>query len=217
MALAIFDLDNTLIADDSDYLWGEFLVQNGYVDAEHFAEQNKQFFEDYKAGCLDIMAYQRFALKPLSEQSMETLNDWHQQFMQTFIEPILLPKAQAVVDKHVKNGDRVMIITATNTFVTRPIGLRYGITELLGTEGEIKDSRYTGEVDGIPTFQEGKVTRLNEWLQQESENLEGSFFYSDSFNDLPLLNIVDHPIVVDGDDKLLQVAKDKNWQSISFR
>ena len=217
MALAIFDLDNTLIGNDSDFLWGEFLVQNGYVNADEFAAKNAQFYEDYKTGNLDIMAYQRFALKPLSEHSMETLNKWHAQFMETFIEPIILPKAQALVDEHKAKGDRVMIITATNTFITRRIGLRYGIAELLGTNGEIVNNRYTGEVAGIPTFQEGKVTRLNEWLARENETLEGSFFYSDSFNDLPLLEIVDNPIVVDGDDKLLAIAKEKNWPSISFR
>lgn len=217
MALAIFDLDNTLIANDSDYLWGEFLVKNGYVDADAFAEQNAQFYEDYKAGTLDIMAYQRFALKPLSEQPMETLNQWHAEFMETFIEPIILPKAQALVDKHKAAGDRVMIITATNTFITRRIGLRYGIAELLGTNGEIINNRYTGEVAGTPTFQAGKVTRLNDWLKQENETLNGSYFYSDSHNDLPLLEIVDHPVVVDGDDKLLAVAKTRNWPTISLR
>lgn len=217
MALAIFDLDNTLIGNDSDYLWGEFLVHNGYVDAEQFAETNAQFFEDYKAGNLDIFAYQRFALKPLSEQNMETLAQWHNQFMESFIEPIILPKAQALVDEHKAKGDRVIIITATNTFITRPIGERYGITELLGTEGEIVDGRYTGEVAGVPTFQDGKVTRLNEWLAQQGETLEGSYFYSDSHNDLPLLKIVDNPVVVDGDDKLLAYAKENNWPAMSLR
>ncbi|MGM0542159.1 MAG: HAD family hydrolase, partial [Pseudomonadota bacterium] len=203
MALVIFDLDNTLIGGDSDYLWGEFLVQNKYVNAAEFSAQNVQFYEEYKAGTLDIMAYQRFALKPLSEHSMETLNKWHAQFMETFIEPIVLAKARALVEKHKSKGDRVIIITATNTFITRPIGLRYGIAELLGTNGEIVNKRYTGEVEGIPTFQAGKVTRLKEWLAQENETLEGSYFYSDSFNDLPLLEIVEHPIIVDGDEKLL--------------
>lgn len=217
MALAIFDLDNTLIANDSDYLWGEFLVERGYVDGKEFATTNARFFEDYKNGTLDILAYQRFALKPLSQQTMETLTQWHSDFMQTVIEPIVLPKALAAVEKHKAQGDRVMIITATNTFITRPIGERYGITELLGTEGEIINNRYSGEVTGTPTFQEGKVIRLNEWLKQENETLEGSYFYSDSHNDLPLLKLVDHPIVVDADDKLLAVAKEQNWQSISFR
>ncbi len=217
MALVIFDLDNTLIGGDSDYLWGEFLVQNKYVDATEFAAQNAQFYEDYKAGTLDIMAYQRFALKPLSEQKMETLNKWHAQFMQTFVEQIVLPKAQALVDEHKAKGDRVIIITATNTFITRRIGLRYGIAELLGTNGEIVDNRYTGEIKGVPTFQEGKVTRLKEWLKRENESLEGSFFYSDSFNDLPLLEIVENPIIVDGDDKLLEIARTRQWPIMSLR
>ena len=217
MALAIFDLDNTLIAGDSDYLWGEFLVKNSYVDGEEFAKNNAQFYEDYKSGNLDIIAYQKFALSPLSKQTMTTLNNWHKQFIATFIQPIILPKAQALVDKHKQQGDRVIIITATNTFVTKPIGEIYGITELLGTEGEIINDRYTGEVSGIPTFQKGKVTRLNQWLIDNNESLAGSYFYSDSHNDLPLLEIVDKPVVVDGDEKLLQIAKDKNWRSISLR
>lgn len=217
MALAIFDLDNTLIAGDSDYLWGEFLVKNSYVDGEEFAKNNAQFYEDYKSGNLDIIAYQKFALSPLSKQTMTTLNNWHKQFIATFIQPIILPKAQALVDKHKQQGDRVIIITATNTFVTRPIGKMYGINELLGTEGEIINGKYTGEVSGVPTFQKGKVTRLNEWLIENNESLSGSYFYSDSHNDLPLLEIVDKPVVVDGDEKLLQIAKDKNWRSISLR
>lgn len=217
MALAIFDLDNTLIAGDSDYLWGEFLVKNNYVNSAQFAKTNDQFYEDYKAGTLDIVAYQRFALTPLSLQTMETLNDWHNQFMEQLIKPIILPKALELVKKHQQNGDRVIIITATNTFVTRPIGLIYGIEELLGTEGEIIDNRYTGEVSGTPTFQEGKVTRLNKWLTENQESLYGSYFYSDSHNDLPLLNIVSHPVVVDGDETLLKVAQEKKWDCISLR
>ena len=217
MALAIFDLDNTLIANDSDFLWGEFLIEKGYVDAEEFATKNAQFYEDYKSGNLDIFAYQRFALKPLSKQSMNTLKQWHADFMRSVIEPIVLPKALALVEKHKKQGDRVIIITATNTFITRPIGQRYGIDELLGTEGEIKNGRYTGQVFGTPTFQEGKVTRLNEWLAKENESLAGSYFYSDSHNDLPLLKKVDHPVVVDGDEKLLAFAKQAGWPAISLR
>ncbi len=217
MALAIFDLDNTLIAGDSDYLWGTFLVDKGYVNAERFAATNDQFYEDYKSGQLDIFAYQRFALEPLSKQTMPTLDAWHQNFLEEYIEPILLPKAQQLVDQHRQQGDRVLIITATNTFITRPIGEKYGISELLGTEGEIVNDRYTGEVLGTPTFREGKVTRLNEWLEAEKESMQGSYFYSDSHNDLPLLKLVDHPVVVDGDDTLLEYAKTQNWKTISLR
>lgn len=217
MALAIFDLDNTLIANDSDYLWGEFLVSKGYVDGEAFAQKNAQFFEDYKAGTLDIFAYQRFALEPLSQQSMATLNQWHQEFMAEYIEPIILPKALKLIEEHKAKGDELMIITATNTFITRPIGLRYGIETLLGTEGEIKNHRYTGDVDGTPTFQEGKVIRLNQWLQKHNKTLQGSYFYSDSHNDLPLLKKVDHPVIVDGDEKLVAYAEQHNWPCISLR
>ena len=217
MALAIFDLDNTLIAGDSDYLWGTFLVDKGYVNAERFAATNDQFYEDYKSGQLDIFAYQRFVLEPLSKQTMTTLDAWHQNFLEEYIEPILLPKAQQLVDQHRQQGDRVLIITATNTFITRPIGEKYGISELLGTEGEIVNDRYTGEVLGTPTFREGKVTRLNEWLEAEKESMQGSYFYSDSHNDLPLLKLVDHPVVVDGDDTLLEYAKTQNWKTISLR
>lgn len=217
MALAIFDLDNTLIGNDSDYLWGEFLVSKGYVDGKSFAATNAQFYEDYKAGTLDIYAYQRFALEPLSKQDMATLDKWHEEFMTEFIEPIILPKALALVEKHKQQGDEVMIITATNTFITRPIGLRYGIETLLGTEGEIKDGRYTGEVNGTPTFQEGKVLRLNQWLAENNKDLQGSYFYSDSHNDLPLLKLVEHPIIVDGDDKLVAYAKAHGWPCISLR
>lgn len=217
MALAIFDLDNTLISNDSDYLWGEFLVQKGYVDAKEFAQANTQFYEDYKSGNLDIFAYLRFALKPLSEQTMETLNAWHNEFMAEFIEPHLLPKAQALVEKHRKAGDELLIITATNSFITRPIGLRYGIETLLGSDGEIVNGCYTGEVCGTPTFQEGKVVRLKEWMTENNETLEGSYFYSDSHNDLPLLKLVEHPIVVDGDEKLVAYAKEHGWECISLR
>lgn len=217
MALAIFDLDNTLIAGDSDHAWGEFLIAKGYVDSDAFARQNDQFYEDYKAGTLDIFAYQRFALKPLTEQSMDVLSAWHEEFMKDFISPLLLPKAQALVEKHRDQGDRLLIITATNTFITRPIGQRYGIHELLGTEGEILNGRYTGEVAGTPTFQEGKVTRLNEWMKQENETLDGSYFYSDSHNDLPLLKQVTYPVAVDPDDTLHAHAQSQNWPIISLR
>ncbi|MBN2647527.1 MAG: HAD family hydrolase [Thiotrichales bacterium] len=217
MALAIFDLDNTLIANDSDFLWGEFLVAKGYVDGKQFAQANARFYEEYKAGTLDIMAYQHFVLKPLSQQSMSTLNQWHQQFMAEYIEPIVLPKALAQVEYHRQRGDTLLIITATNTFITRPIGRRFGIDTLLGTEGKIVDNRYTGEVEGMPTFQQGKVIRLAQWMNENNQNLTDSYFYSDSHNDLPLLKEVTHPVVVDGDAKLQEYARQHGWECISFR
>lgn len=217
MALAIFDLDNTLIAGDSDYLWGKFLIQKGAVDAAFFEAENDRFYEMYKAGTLDIMEYQRFSLKPLTLFDMATLQTWHTEFMQTMIEPIYLPKAQALVDLHHNQGDELLIITATNSFVTRPIAERYGIRNLIGTDPEIVDGRFTGEVDGTPSFQNGKVIRLQEWLKAHDQDLEGSYFYSDSHNDQPLLEVVDNPVVVDADATLLKTAAEKSWPSITLR
>ncbi|MPQ76171.1 HAD family phosphatase [Hydrogenovibrio sp. JE_KL2] len=217
MALAIFDLDNTLISGDSDYLWGKFLIKQGLVDAENFEQQNDLFYEEYKKGSLDIMAYQRFSLAPIANRPMEELNAWHQQFMAEFIQPIYLDKAQALVNQHREKGDTLLVITATNSFVTRPIAKLYGIENLLGTDPEMKNGTFTGEVDGIPTFQHGKVERLNMWLAETGETLENSYFYSDSHNDIPLLEEVTFPTVVDADDQLLAHAQKKGWPSISLR
>ena len=217
MKLAIFDLDNTLIAGDSDYLWGKFLIQKGAVDPAFFDAENDRFYANYKNGTLNIMEYQRFSLKPLTQYSMQTLLDWHQEFMQTMIEPIYLQKAQDLVNKHKANGYTLLIITATNSFVTRPIGLRYGIENLIGTDPEIINDCFTGEVSGTPSFQEGKVIRLNSWLQKHTFDLSEAYFYSDSRNDLPLLEAVGNPIVVDGDDVLKTIANERNWPSISLR
>lgn len=217
MALAIFDLDNTLIAGDSDYLWGKFLIQKGAVDAEFFESENERFYAMYKAGTLDIMEYQHFSLKPLTHYDMATLIGWHDEFMKQLIEPIYLPKAQALVDEHREKGDELLIITATNSFVTRPIGQMYGITNLIGTDPQVIDNRFTGEVDGVPSFQGGKVTRLKMWLAERQMSLEDSYFYSDSHNDQPLLELVDYPVVVDPDETLLKVAQRKNWPAISLR
>lgn len=217
MSLAIFDLDNTLIGGDSDYLWGEFLVQNQLIDAEQYRRENEKFYQQYQDGSLDIFEYQAFSLKPLSLYPMEQLLKWHQAFMQQMIEPILLPKAQELIEGHKARGERPLIITATNTFITRPIGEKLGIDELIGTEPEMENQRFTGRVAGIPSFQQGKVQRLENWLQEQGENLENSYFYSDSHNDIPLLEKVTFPIAVDADDKLKQVAHQRGWKQISLR
>lgn len=217
MALAIFDLDHTLINGDSDYLWGKFLVEKGVVDKTYYETRNDQFYEDYKNGTLDIMAYQHFSLEPLSKHDMTTLNAWHDEFMESFIRPIYQPKAQSLVDEHRAKGDTLLIITATNSFVTRPIAELYGIENLIGTDPEMKDNRYTGEVAGTPSFQGGKVTRLNEWLICNHHDLSGSFFYSDSQNDIPLLDIVENPVAVDCDDTLASYAQERNWPIISLK
>lgn len=217
MGLAIFDLDNTLIGGDSDYLWGEFLVKNQLIDGEHYRRENERFYRDYQNGCLDIYEYQAFSLQPLTQHSMAQLQQWHQQFMQEMIAPIMLPKAQSLIQQHRQQGDRLLIITATNTFITRPIGEKLGIHELIGTEPEVIDGRFTGRVAGIPSFQHGKVTRLNDWLAQHNEDLNDSYFYSDSHNDLPLLEQVTYPVAIDADPRLTEVARQKGWKQMSLR
>ena len=217
MALAIFDLDNTLLAGDSDYLWGQFLVQHELVDRDWYERENQRFYDEYKQGHLDINEFLAFSLQPLAKMSMQQLAELHRQFMTSSIEPILLNKADALLNKHRQQGDFLLIITATNRFVTEPIAERLGVDDLLATEAEIVNDRYTGQPTGIPCFQDGKVKRLNSWLAQTGHNMEGSWFYSDSHNDLPLLEGVDHPVAVDPDDTLAQHAEMKGWPIMSLR
>ncbi len=217
MTLAIFDLDNTLIGGDSDKLWGQYLFDQRLVDTTGFAEQNDQFYEDYKAGILNIEAYLRFALGPLKGQPMDVLDAWHREFMRTVISPIMLPKAQELLAEHRAQGHTLLIITATNVFITRPIAAALGIENLLGCEAEIIDGRYTGEPTGVASYHEGKVTRLNEWLLKTGESIEGAYFYSDSQNDLPLLEIVDNPVAVNPDETLRKRALDAGWPVLSLR
>ncbi len=217
MTLAIFDLDNTLIGGDSDYLWGRFLVERGLVDGEDFAARNEQFYADYQAGRLDIMAYLRFALSPLAGQPPDVLAAWHREFMVSKIQPIMLPRAAALIESHRERGHELLIVTATNHFITRPIADALGVRELLACEAEIVNGRYTGEPLGVPSYHEGKVTRLNAWLAGRNITLAGSFCYSDSHNDLPLLELVDHPVAVDPDPVLLAHAEAAGWPVISLR
>lgn len=217
MALAIFDLDNTLIGGDSDHLWGEFVCARGLVDSAAFSALNDQFYADYQSGSLDIDAYLRFALAPLKGQSPDVLAAWHHDFMSTMIAPIMLPKAQQLIANHRNSRDDLLIITATNAFITRPIATALGIEDLLACEAEIENGLYTGEPTGTPSYKEGKVTRLEEWLRGRDISLEGAYFYSDSHNDLPLLEQIDKPIAVDPDDTLLARAQEAGWPVISLR
>ncbi|HIB27685.1 MAG TPA: HAD family hydrolase [Candidatus Thioglobus sp.] len=216
MALAIFDLDKTLIGGDSDFLWGEFLSEIGAVDADTYQIKNQYFFDQYALGKLNINEYLEFCLEPLSLNSRTTLNEWHQRFMQAKIEQILLPKAQAIIDKHKAQGDTILVITATNSFVTGPIVKRYGIDNLLATNPEVKNGKFTGKVEGEPCFQKGKIAHLDRWLEQTGEDMTGSYFYSDSHNDLPMLELVDNPVVVHGDETLQKVAKERGWPSLDW-
>lgn len=217
MALAIFDLDNTLIAGDSDHAWGQFLVEKAIVDAQEYKEANDQFLLDYQNGELDILKYLSFALKPLAEYPMETLLEWRKEFFVEKIKPIMLDKAIALVEKHRSAGDTLLIITATNHFVTEPIAQAFGIETLIATLPELVEGKYTGRVAGTPSFKEGKITRLNEWLESNHHSLEGSYFYSDSHNDLPLLKLVDSPIAIDPDETLREYSENNNWPVQTLR
>ena len=217
MAFALFDLDNTLLADDSDFLWGCFLVDKGLVDKTTYDEANKRFYDDYKKGTLDIFEFLAFSLKPLTQIPREKLTELHKEFMQKHIIPVMTQKGLAQVQQHRDKGDITVIITATNRFVTAPIAEAFQVDDLIATDPEIIDGRYTGKVAGTPCFQEGKITRLNQWLENTSHDLENSTFYSDSHNDLALLEVVTTPVAVDPDDQLKARAIEKKWQIRSFR
>ncbi len=217
MPLAIFDLDNTLLDGDSDYLWGRYLSETGVVDGEAYERENDRFFEQYKAGDLDIHEFLRFSLRPLKEHPMEELFAWRDQFMCRKIDPIILPRAVELVEKHRQSGHTLLIITATNAFVTEPIARRFGIENLIATEPEMLQGSYTGEVAGIPSFQGGKVERLRQWLEDKDDDLTGSTFYSDSHNDIVLMEKVDQPVAVDPDEQLAEIAALRGWPVISLR
>ena len=217
MSLAIFDLDNTLLNGDSDHAWGEFLCEQGIVDATEYSNKNDYFLEQYKKGSLDIHEFLEFALRPLAEIPTEKLTELHAQFMQVKIEPMLLSKSLALLQKHRDQGDFLLIITATNRFVTGPIATRLGVDAIIATDPEVINGQYTGKLAGTPCFQSGKVTRLHHWLKETKHTLAGSFFYSDSCNDLPLLELVDNPVAVDADEALALTATQKGWPIISLR
>ena len=217
MALTLFDLDNTLITDDSDYLWGQYLVEHHIVDPAQYAEKNRQFFEDYEQGTLDIDSYLKFSLKPLSLHSMQQLNKWRTDYVENVIRPIVAKGSRNIIEKHRSRGDTLMIISATNLFITQPIAELLNIPHILATRPEIVNGRYTGKYTGIATFQNGKVSALNEWLKDNNMDLSDSTFYSDSHNDLPLLESVEHPVAVNPDKILLQTAQNNSWPIIDLR
>lgn len=217
MPLAIFDLDNTLLGDDSDYLWGQFIIEQGLVDEESYSEGNERFYQDYVRGDLDIYAYLAFVAEPLKRYSQAQLDSLHQQFMAAKIEPVILEKGRELLAEHRRQGHQLMIITATNSTITAPIAKALGVEVLLAPELEVVDGYITGEVIGTPTFQQGKVSRLQQWLAQHGGDLGGAFFYSDSHNDLPLLKVVDNPVAVDPDDTLRAYAQANGMPIISLR
>jgi HAD superfamily hydrolase (TIGR01490 family) len=197
-----------------------FLIRQGLLDEKTHHERNEQFYLDYKNGNLDIYKFLAFQLKPLSEHSMADLNALHAKYMDTVIRPMMTQKAQDLVNQHKAQGDLCLVITATNSFVTKPIAQAYGIAHLIGTDPEMVNGAYTGGVAGVPSFQEGKVTRLKLWLAERGQQLadfERSYFYSDSHNDLPLMKLVTHPVAVDADAKLTDYAQQHGWPHISLR
>ena len=220
MNLAIFDLDNTLLNGDSDYNWSLFLIKKGILDKSIYEQQNEEFFKDYQTGSLDIDAYAEFQFKPLRENERLFLNDLRDEYVATIIRPMITEKAKDLVNEHRSQGDQLLIITATNSFITKPIAALFGIEELIGTDLEEINSQFTGKIKGVASFQEGKVTRLNQWLDEKHLTLaqfDKTFFYSDSKNDLPLLKIVSHPVAVNPDATLNAEAKKNNWPIMSLR
>lgn len=217
MNLALFDLDNTLLAGDSDFEWAQFLIDRGVLDRATYEARNQAFYDQYKAGTLDIREFLDFQLKPLSQYPRPVLDAWHGEYMKQRILPMIRDSARALVDKH--RGEVCVIITATNSFVTAPIARAFGIEHLIATEPEMRDGAYTGGVSGTPCFREGKVERLEAWLAERGKslkNVEKSTFYSDSHNDLPLLEQVGHPVAVDPDAALRAHAGARGWPIITL-
>jgi HAD superfamily hydrolase (TIGR01490 family) len=218
--LALFDLDNTLLSGDSDFEWGQFLIAEGVLDREAYAARNLEFYEQYKAGTLDIHVFLEFQLKPLSRHPRAQLDAWHAQFMQTRILPMMGEKARALVQRHREAGDTLAIITATNRFVTEPIARAFGISHLIATEAEQVSGEFTGNTFDVPCFREGKVKRLEAWLAEQGASwqaIQRSWFYSDSHNDLFLMERVTDPVAVDPDPQLMQTAQARGWPVISLR
>ncbi len=217
MALAIFDLDHTLIDGDSDHAWGQFLVENELVDVAEYKQKNDWFFEQYQAGQLDVHEYLTFALKPLTQFPLDELMQLRERFLNECIRPIIHQKSWGLIAKHRAQGDTLLIITATNGFITYPIAQLLGIEHIIAPHPEFINGTYTGKIVGVPSFHQGKVIRLQDWLKEHNKNLTGSWFYSDSHNDLPLLEVVDNPIAVDPCSKLESIATARQWPIISLK
>ncbi len=217
--LALFDLDHTLLPLDSDHGWGEFSIAIGWCDREEFGRQNDAFFDDYLAGRLNIPDYVRFATAAVVQRGEAEATAAHRRFMDEVIRPAIKPAALALVQQHLDAGDTVVITSATNEFVTRPIAQAFGVQHLLATE-LVRDGRgwFTGEIDGIPNMREGKVVRMTEWLTQRGlrwEDVEATF-YSDSMNDVPLLEKVDHPVATNPDARLRALAEERGWRIVDL-
>ena len=220
MNLALFDLDNTLIAGDSDFQWAQFLIEMKALDRELHESRNMEFYEQYKAGTLDIHEFLDFQLKPLARHPRAQLEAWRREFVSKRIMPLIARGTRELIERHQLDGDLCIIITATNSFVTAPIAQALGIDHLIATEPEVKDGEFTGRVSGVPSFREGKIERLEKWLDEHNLtwlSFLRSWFYSDSLNDLPLLSKVTHPVAVDPDPTLRRHAENNTWPIITLR
>lgn len=222
MNLALFDLDNTLLAGDSDFEWAQFLISRGVVDREIQEAKNIEFYEHYKAGTLDIQAFLAFQLQPLARHPRAELDAWHREYMERHIHPIISPAARQLVTRHLANGDLCAVVTATNSFVTGPIVREFGIPHLIGTipQADVTSGAFSGAPTGTPSFQSGKIVRVEEWLESLGlwwGSFGESYFYSDSHNDLPLMGKVSQPVAVDPDDKLRAQATQMGWKIITLR
>ncbi len=219
MHLALFDLDNTLLAGDSDYEWTQHLVSKGVLDRDTFERKNTEFFEQYKAGTLNIHEFLDFQLQSLANNPRASLDAWHAEFMATCIRPIISRQSRTLVQRHLDNGDLCAIVTATNSFVTGPIAREFGIPHLIATIPAQQGGQFTGKPRGTPAFREGKVSRVEEWLETMGlwwGSFERSWFYSDSLNDLPLLSQVSDPIAVDPDITLRTHAERAGWTILNL-
>lgn len=219
MELVLFDLDNTLLAGDSDYEWGQFLIETGAVERASYESRNDAFYAQYLAGTLDIHEFLRFALEPLARRSRAELDAWHREFMARKILPMITARARALVAHHLQRHSLVAIVTATNAFVTAPIAREFGVAHLIATDPEEEDGRFTGRVCGTPCFQDGKVERVSAWLAAQGygwRDFESSWCYSDSANDLPLLERVTHPVAVNPDPRLAQIAAARGWEVLTL-
>jgi HAD superfamily hydrolase (TIGR01490 family) len=219
LKLALFDLDNTLLDGDSDFEWAQFLIERGVIDRELYEAKNQRFYQQYKDGTLDIHEFLDFQLKPLSRHSRKVLDAWHEEFMRSKVRGMMSKTAQDLVAGHRTAGDVCMIITATNSFVTAPIARAFGVDNLIATEPEQRDGEFTGRVAGVPSFREGKITRLEEWMGERGWNwdsFEDSVFYSDSLNDLPLLSKVRTPVAVKPDATLRAHAGREGWRVMEW-
>ena len=220
MQLAIFDLDNTLLNGDSDYNWSLFLIEHGVLDSDLYKERNEQFFKDYQSGNLDVYAYCEFQFKTLKENPRELLDELRSDYVKKIINPMITKEAKELVESHRKADHKLLIITATNSYITKPIADLFGIEDLIGTDLEELNGEFTGKVSGLPSFHEGKIIRLNSWLEKRGlkfEELEKTFFYSDSMNDIPLLEKVSNPVAANPDEILEKKAIKENWPIIYLR